>query len=118
VPFSERIAVMANAAAELIGYEKCWTADEVRIENDYIGPGYSIPSEAGNAAIKLVGNREGVLLDPVYTGKAFAGIIGCVEKGSIEKGASVLFIHCGGSPALYPFAGLLTSDLTTNYVAG
>jgi D-cysteine desulfhydrase len=102
---------MANAAAELLDYEKRWTADEIRIENDYIGPGYSIPSEAGNAAIKLAGNKEGVLLDPVYTGKAFAGIIGCVEKGSIEKDASVLFIHCGGSPALYPFAGLLTSDL-------
>lgn len=114
VPFSERIAVMANAAAELLDYNRRWTADEIRIENDYIGPGYSIPSEAGNAAIKLAGNKEGVLLDPVYTGKAFAGIMGCVEAGSIAKGSSVLFIHCGGSPALYPFAGQLTSDLDTS----
>lgn len=113
VPFSERIAVMANAGAELLGFDKCWTADEIRIENDYIGPGYSIPSEAGNAAIKLAGNREGVLLDPVYTGKAVAGIIGCVENGSIAKGSNVLFIHCGGSPALYPYAGLLTNDIGT-----
>lgn len=112
VPFSERIAVMANAAAELLDYGRRWNATEIRIETDYIGPGYSIPSEAGNAAIKLAGNREGVLLDPVYTGKAFAGIMGCVEQGSIAKGASVLFIHCGGSPALYPFAGLLTSDIS------
>ncbi len=113
VPFSERIAVMANAGAELLGFDKRWTADEIRIENDYIGPGYSIPSEAGNAAIKLAGNREGMLLDPVYTGKAVAGIIGCVENGSIAKGSHVLFIHCGGSPALYPYAGLLTNDIQT-----
>jgi len=111
VPFSERIAVMANAGADLLDLEKRWTADDIRIENDYIGPGYSIPSDEGNAAIKLAGNREGMLLDPVYTGKAFAGIMGCVAKGSIEKGSSVLFIHCGGSPALFPYAGLLTSDL-------
>ncbi|RWX81703.1 D-cysteine desulfhydrase family protein [Neorhizobium lilium] len=111
VPFSERIAVMANAAAELLGYDRRWSAEEIRIENDYIGPGYSIPSEAGNAAIKLAGKSEGVLLDPVYTGKAFAGIIGCVENGSIKKDANVLFIHCGGSPALYPYADQLTSDL-------
>ncbi len=111
VPFSERIAVMANAGADLLDFNKRWTAEDIRIENDYIGPGYSIPSADGNAAIKFAGNQEGVLLDPVYTGKAFAGIMGCVEKGSIARGSSVLFIHCGGSPALYPFAGLLTNDL-------
>jgi D-cysteine desulfhydrase len=111
VPFSERIAAMANAGAALLDLKKRWTGTDIRIENDYIGPGYSIPSEAGNAAIKLAGNREGMLLDPVYTGKAFAGIMGCVENGSIAKSSSVLFVHCGGSPALFPYARLLTSDL-------
>lgn len=110
VPFSERIAVMANAGAELLGYERRWVADDILIENDYIGPGYSIPSEDGNAAIKLAGRTEGMLLDPVYTGKAFAGIMGCVASGRIAKGSSVLFIHCGGSPALFPYAGMLTGD--------
>jgi D-cysteine desulfhydrase family pyridoxal phosphate-dependent enzyme len=113
VPFSERIAVMANAGAELLGFEHTWTGDDIRIENDYIGPGYSIPSDAGNKAIKVAASKEGMLLDPVYTGKAFAGIMGCVNDGKIEKGSSVLFVHCGGSPALYPFAKMLTDDLTT-----
>lgn len=110
VPFSERIAKMANDGAELLGIDKTFAPEDIRIENDYIGPGYSIPSEEGNAAIKLAGSKEGVLLDPVYTGKAVAGIVGCVKNGSIPKGSSVLFVHCGGSPALFPFADMLTSD--------
>lgn len=110
VPFGERIAVMANAGAELLRIERRWRGDEIRIENDYIGPGYSIPSEEGNAAIRLMAGREGVFLDPVYTGKAVAGILGCVGNGSIPRGSSVLFVHCGGSPALFPFADLLCRD--------
>lgn len=107
-PFAERIAVMANAGAEFIGYDRRWSADDVHIENDYVGPGYGIPSDAGNEAIARLARTEGVLLDPVYTGKAIAGLIDCVRRGSIPAGSSVLFIHCGGSPALYPFAEMLT----------
>jgi D-cysteine desulfhydrase family pyridoxal phosphate-dependent enzyme len=110
VPFSERIAVMASAGAELLGIDERWSAADIRIETDYIGAGYSIPSDAGNAAIKAAARLEGMLLDPVYTGKALAGLIGCVEKGSIAKGSKVLFVHCGGSPALFPFAQVLTAD--------
>ncbi|RYD54402.1 MAG: D-cysteine desulfhydrase family protein [Sphingomonadales bacterium] len=110
IPFSERIAVMATAAAELLGLDRTWTAADVRIETDYIGPGYSIPSEDGNAAIKIAAQTEGMLLDPVYTGKAFAGILDCAKRGTIEPGSDVLFVHCGGSPALFPHAELLTQD--------
>lgn len=108
VPFSERIAVMANAGAELIGFDRRWSADEIQIENDYVGPGYGVPSDAGNDAIARMARTEGVLLDPVYTGKAIAGLIDCARRGTIPAGSSVLFIHCGGSPALYPFAEMLT----------
>ena len=110
VPFSERIATMANAGAELLGLDRRWSPDEIRIENDYIGPGYAIPSEAGNAAIGKVARLEGVLLDPIYTGKAFAGLMDCVRRGVIPRESTVLFVHCGGSPALFPFADLLTRD--------
>ncbi|MEI4472867.1 1-aminocyclopropane-1-carboxylate deaminase/D-cysteine desulfhydrase [Frigidibacter sp. MR17.24] len=109
VPFSERIAVMANDAAALLGLGTRFAAGDIRIETDYIGPGYSIPSEAGNAAILRAGRSEGVLLDPVYTGKGMAGIIGLAERGAIEPGADVLFVHCGGTPALFPFNEMLTA---------
>ncbi|GGB22726.1 1-aminocyclopropane-1-carboxylate deaminase/D-cysteine desulfhydrase [Allosediminivita pacifica] len=112
VPFSERISVMANDAAELLGLDQRFAPEDIRIENDYVGPGYSIPSDEGNAAILRAGRTEGVLLDPVYTGKAMAGIIGTVQAGGIEKGSDVLFVHCGGTPALFPFSEQLTADLT------
>jgi D-cysteine desulfhydrase family pyridoxal phosphate-dependent enzyme len=110
VPFSERIAAMANAGAEMLSYARRWSAAEIRIDNDYVGPGYAIPSEEGNAAIRKVAKAEGVFLDPVYTGKAFAGLLDRVHCGSIAQGSRVLFVHCGGSPALFPFADILTRD--------
>ena len=110
-PFEERISVMANDAAELLGLEQRFAPEDIRIENDYIGAGYSIPSEPGNAAILRAGRSEGVLLDPVYTGKAMAGIVGLAEHGKIEKGSDVLFVHCGGTPALFPFNDQLTAGV-------
>lgn len=111
VPFDQRISAMANDAAELLELDRRFDASDLLIQDDYVGPGYSIPSDAGNAAIKRAARSEGVLLDPVYTGKAMAGIIGSVENGTIAKGSDVLFVHCGGTPALFPFSGQLTTDL-------
>lgn len=107
VPFPERIAPMATAAAALIGGSRVWQPGEIRVETGHVGPAYGVPSEAGNAAIHRAAKTEGLLLDPVYTGKAMAGLIALVEAGEIAQGARVLFLHCGGSPALYPFADTL-----------
>ncbi|WP_062015427.1 1-aminocyclopropane-1-carboxylate deaminase/D-cysteine desulfhydrase [Aureimonas sp. AU4] len=110
VPFSERIAVMANAGAELIGFDRRFAPSDLRIETGYVGEAYAVPSPDGNEAIVRVARSEGVFLDPVYTGKAMAGLIDCVKRGSIAQGSRVVFIHCGGSPALFPHAELLTRD--------
>lgn len=110
VPFSERIAVMANAGAELLEFDRRFEASEIHIENDYVGEAYAIPSPEGNAAITTMARTEGVFLDPVYTGKAVAGLMDCVRRGTIAQGSKVLFVHCGGSPALFPHAELLTRD--------
>jgi D-cysteine desulfhydrase family pyridoxal phosphate-dependent enzyme len=107
VPFAERMAAAVNAVAERIGMERRWTADEIEIEQGYVGPGYAIPSEDGNAAIRLATREEGMILDPVYTAKGFAGLIGCVRSGAIAPGSSVLFLHTGGSPALFHYADAL-----------
>lgn len=113
VPFSERIAVMANAGAELLGLDRRFAPSEVRIETGYVGEAYAVPSPEGNAAIVRVARAEGVFLDPVYTGKAVAGLMDCVARGTIAQGSRVLFVHCGGSPALFPHAELLTRDRTS-----
>jgi D-cysteine desulfhydrase len=75
--------------------------------NDYIGPGYSIPSPEMVEAVQLMARTEGILLDPVYTGKAVAGLMDLVRKNLFKKGQKILFIHTGGSPALYADPAIL-----------
>lgn len=71
---------------------------------DYAGGGYCVPSKEGIEAIKLVAQTEGILLDPVYSGKAMAGLIDYIKKGKLSKSDSVIFIHTGGNPALFAFS--------------
>jgi D-cysteine desulfhydrase len=75
--------------------------------DDWVGPGYSLPSPDMIEAVRLAARLEGVLLDPVYTGKAMAGLIGLVRSGRFTSGERVLFLHTGGSPALYAYQGVL-----------
>jgi D-cysteine desulfhydrase len=75
----------------------------VNVADDWVGPGYSIPDDRTIEAIRLFANEEGVLLDPVYTGKAAAGLIGMVRRGDFAKSGKVLFWHTGGSPALFAY---------------
>ena len=68
---------------------------------DMCGPGYAIPSEEGNAAVKLMAEKEGLFLDPVYTGKAFAGLLKLAEEGAFREDDRVLFLHSGGAGGLF-----------------
>jgi len=77
--------------------------DTVLCFGEYVGPGYSIPTLGMVAAVKLLARTEAVLLDPVYTGKAMAGLIDLVGKGFFRKAENVLFVHTGGAPALYAY---------------
>jgi len=77
--------------------------DAVLCFGDYVGRGYSIPTPEMAAAVRLLARTEGILLDPVYTGKAMAGLIDLAHKGFFRKGENVLFVHTGGSPALYVY---------------
>jgi len=71
--------------------------------DQYVGPGYSLPTDSMVEAVKLFAKTEAILLDPVYSGKAAAGLIDLVRKGHFAKGSNVLFLHTGGSPALYAY---------------
>jgi len=68
---------------------------------DMCGPGYAIPSEAGNAAVSLMAQKEGLFLDPVYTGKAFAGLVAMAKEGAFTNADNVLFVHTGGAGGLF-----------------
>ena len=106
--FQQRVALMATECAALLGWDMPFVPGDIWVEDGHVGPGYGQPSPGGVAAIRRVAAAEGVLLDPVYTGKAMDGLFGLVQSGAIPGGADILFLHCGGSPALYPFARALT----------
>ena len=71
--------------------------------DNYVGPGYSLPTESMIEAVKLLAQTESILLDPVYSGKAMAGLIDLVRNDYFPAGSNVLFLHTGGSPALYAY---------------
>ena len=75
--------------------------EDVVVYDDYVGRGYGLPTEASTSALLLFARREGIILDPVYTAKAAAGLIDLVRRGVIPAGSRVLFWHTGGTPALF-----------------
>lgn len=77
--------------------------DAVQVWDEYVGPGYSLPTEGMEEAVTLFARTEGILLDPVYTGKAAAGLIDLVRRGEFSEGSNVVFLHTGGAPSLYHY---------------
>ena len=79
----------------------------LQVDDRFLGDGYAVLTEAEREAIRLAARSEGILLDPVYTGKAMAGLIAMVRRGEIDPGERVLFWHTGGTPALFAYAAEL-----------
>jgi D-cysteine desulfhydrase len=99
---------LAAATAELLGLPAV-PREAVTALDEWVGPGYSIPTDEMVEAVRMLASLEGVLLDPVYTGKAMAGLIGLVRRGHFKKGERVVFLHTGGSPALFAYQTVLQS---------
>lgn len=91
----------ANAAAELLGLPHRLTASDIDADENYLGPGYAIPSPTGQEAMRLLATTEAILLDPVYTAKAMAALIADVRAGKYPQGSVIVFIHTGGVPAIF-----------------
>jgi len=94
---------LAVETAERVGMRGELPATEITCFDSYVGPGYSLPTESMVEAVKLLARTESILLDPVYSGKAMAGLIDLVRNDHFEPGSNVLFLHTGGSPALYAY---------------
>lgn len=95
------ISALAGATAELLGFDVAIPEHGVVVLDDYVGPGYSIPTEEMVEAVRLLARLEGLLLDPVYTGKAMAGLLDLCRRGHFEPGDNVLFLHTGGAASLF-----------------
>jgi L-cysteate sulfo-lyase len=96
-----RVSALASDASEKMGERIEFTRDDVLANEEYCGAGYGVLTDLEREAVKLFAKYEGLLLDPVYTGRAAAGMIDLIRKGFFRKDETVLFWHTGGQPALF-----------------
>jgi L-cysteate sulfo-lyase len=99
----QRVFDLACQTAELIGVKGAVAREDVVANCDYVGPGYGLPTPGMVEAVTLLARHEGILLDPVYSGKGMAGLIDLVRKGHFKKTDDVVFLHTGGAVALYGY---------------
>jgi 1-aminocyclopropane-1-carboxylate deaminase/D-cysteine desulfhydrase-like pyridoxal-dependent ACC family enzyme len=97
----ERVAQLAGETADLLDEKLRFTPDDVLVNTDYLGGGYGIMGAPEREALALFARTEGLLLDPVYTGRAAAGLVDLIRKGFFPNEQTVLFWHTGGAPALF-----------------
>lgn len=99
-PFDEITPRLMKESAALLESDVSISSSDFHLR-DMCGPGYAIPSEEGNAAVRLLASEEGIFLDPVYTGKAFAGLVAMAKEGAFRLDEKVLFLHSGGAGGLF-----------------
>jgi len=97
------VLALAERTAEHLGLPGIVRAEHVVANCDYVGQGYGIPTEGMVQAVRLVAETEGVLLDPVYSGKGMAGLIDLIRKGFFPEDANVVFLHTGGQVGLFGY---------------
>ncbi len=103
-----RTAAIANRAAHRLGLDIEIRPEMVDNDDAFIGPGYGLPSDAGNDAVQLFARTEGIVLDPIYTGKCAAGMIAHIRRGDFGPDDIVVFVHTGGTPAIFTHNALWT----------
>lgn len=97
----QKVVNLGNDALKLLGIDKTISLDDTHFDQSYFGDGYEIPSKGGTEAIQRLARTEGILTDPVYTGRTFAGLLDYVKQGKIKAGSNVVFWHTSGISALF-----------------
>ncbi|OLO39347.1 D-cysteine desulfhydrase [Alkalihalophilus pseudofirmus] len=100
----KKVHILTNETAAYIGLEGKIPSERVTCFDEYVGPAYAVPTDGMIDAVKLIARTEALLLDPVYTGKAMDGLIDLVHKGYFKSSDNVLFVHSGGTPAVYAYS--------------
>ena len=111
---SARIAEQVAEIGRLTGYPIDFAPSDVETADDLLAPGYGKFGTAVTDAILLAARTEGLFLDPVYTGKAMAGMIHMIAQGRITRNETVLFVHTGGTPAIFAYEPALRAAATRN----
>jgi L-cysteate sulfo-lyase len=102
----EKVFKLACETAEYIGKAGCVAREDVVANCNYVGDGYGVPTESMNEAVLMLARTEGLLFDPVYSGKGLAGMIDLIRNGTLGSG-NIVFLHTGGSAALFAYADQL-----------
>jgi L-cysteate sulfo-lyase len=105
----EKVFVLAEKTTEFIGIPGIVKRESVVANGDYVGPGYGLPTDGMIEAIELLAKEEGILLDPVYSGKGMAGLIDLIRKGKFGKDQNIVFLHTGGSAGLFAYRKTFTA---------
>ncbi|WP_410014248.1 D-cysteine desulfhydrase [Sodalis sp. C49] len=103
----ENVYALASRTWQLLGARGELPRDRIKVNSDYVGEGYGLPTDGTLEALRLLAQLEGILLDPVYTGKGMAGLIDLIRQGQFKPGENVVFIHTGGSAGLFGYRQLL-----------
>ncbi len=110
---AEFVRTCAAATAEMLGFDPEPIVSRVRVEPRFAGPGYGIATDGMVEAVRQLAASEGLILDPVYTGKAMAGLIDLVKRGTFSRTDTVVFLHTGGTPALFAYRDCFGTDPST-----
>ncbi|MFS2223884.1 D-cysteine desulfhydrase [Pantoea sp. B65] len=108
----ENVWNLASRTRELLGVAGELPREAVVANSDYVGDGYGLPTETMLEALTLLARHEGILLDPVYSGKGMAGLIDLIRRGHFRPDENVVFIHTGGAAGLFGYRQLLASALS------
>ena len=103
----EKLAPLATATAELLELPASFAPEDFLVEDAYTGAGYAVLGDLEREAIRTAAETEGLLLDPVYTGRAFGGLLDLIRQGAFDPGERLLFWHTGGIPALFAYSEAL-----------
>jgi D-cysteine desulfhydrase len=102
--YEEEVAQIANECAEYIGLNERFDWPDIKVVYGYLGEGYGVVGDLEREAIRLMARSEGIILDPVYAGRAFGALVDLIRKNVFRKEETVLFWHTGGAPALFAYA--------------
>ena len=108
---TDAVFSLAERTLEKLGSANKIKREDVVVFDDYVGPGYSRPTQSMVDAVQLLARTEAILMDPVYTGKTMAGMLDLIRKGYFKDCENILFVHTGGSPALYAYEDVIINGL-------
>ena len=101
--YEEELAQIANNCSDYVELSERFTRNDFTVVYGYVGGGYGVVGDLEREAIRMMARQEGIILDPVYTGRAFGALVDQIRKGAFKQDETVLFWHTGGAPALFAY---------------